>query len=70
LVASPKNEVFMEDTIDSVFNQKSFGLTLTFTNNSNFISPVVDARRFSLYATQNRISDPSHITKEIYIIKQ
>jgi hypothetical protein len=59
LIASPKNEVFMADTIDSVFNQKSFGLTLTFTNNSNFISPVVDARRFSLYATQNRISDPS-----------
>ena len=59
LVASEKNEDHASSIINSTFDKKSFGMSITFTNNSNFLSPVIDGRRFSLYATQNRISDPS-----------
>ena len=58
LVASEKNEALRASLISSTFDKKSLGLTISFTNKSEFLSPVIDARRFSLFATQNRISDP------------
>ena len=59
LVASQVNENHASSIINSTFDKKSFGLSIAFTNDSNFLSPIIDGRRFSLYATQNRISDPS-----------
>jgi len=58
IVASEKNEEHAAALIGSTFDQKSFGLSVAFTNESNLLSPIIDGRRFSLYATQNRISDP------------
>ena len=58
VVASEKNEAHAASLISSTFGNKSFGLSVAFTNESNILSPVIDGRRFSLYATQNRISDP------------
>ena len=59
VVASAKNEVHAASLIASPYDNKSFGLAVSFNSNSSFLSPVIDGRRFSLYATQNRISDPS-----------
>ena len=58
LIASEKNEVQKASIIQSTFLNKSFSATINFTNESNFLSPVIDGRRNSLFLTQNRISDP------------
>lgn len=58
LIASEKNENDKNSIILSNHLNKSFATTLSLTNNSNFLSPIIDGRRNSLFLTQNRISDP------------
>ena len=58
LVASEKNETSKSGLTQSSFLNKTFGLSVLFSNDSNFLSPVIDGRRNSLFLTQNRISDP------------
>ena len=57
VIASTINETTHASPIASTYDKKSFGLAIAFTSDNSFISPVVDGRRCSLFATQNRTND-------------
>ena len=57
VIASTINETTHASQIASTYDKKSFGLAIAFTSDNSFISPVVDGRRCSLFATQNRTND-------------